>query len=529
METIIKIVSWVCVIIVAVHGAVSAFFGKSKKLAWLKLKISRIIFFVITVLAACFTIISSYYGDKASAVREKKLDDKLKKAEEALNVANEKVDAANEKLDESVKANEKLKGLVSDQSKSISSLVFNMETSLEGKVRFVDNFETISLLSKFDSRKFEYHCQICEEGVAVFWFGRDDEKLKGFYFFSNSEINVVLASKPFSENFISDEGVVEIDRDKELFVAYTRGLHRKLPQKSSSAVAQIKIERTIDVELKKILYYVYRAIPGTAEIKTYQYSNRHLLSGDRRVSFSYYVDPLAKSPIMRSVTVDLSYDFILSLCGITWEEFGERIVEKLRSMNIEAKVTPGIIEYMNSQGVKRIAGANQDRENSDLIIHANIKPDSNGSGGSIVGYSNTEIREGVNCIEVSFKSIDVFTTLAKILKFSPAQALVGDTISFYLDGGLQSYEVVSWDENEEQYVIESKGKKEPRKTTFDSIPNVERYWITHTNKNPISITDAGVVGGKNVKVLKASSVSQYDGTVIPRRISVKMVGAPGVK
>lgn len=71
METIIKIVSWVCVIIVAVHGAVSAFFGKSKNLAWLKLKISRIIFFVITVLAACFTIISSYYGDKASAVREK--------------------------------------------------------------------------------------------------------------------------------------------------------------------------------------------------------------------------------------------------------------------------------------------------------------------------------------------------------------------------------------------------------------------------------------------------------------------------
>ena len=227
MEAIAKYISWILVVIVAIHGAVTTYLPDNKELAWLNAKNWRIVFCHSSILAAVLTILASYLGDVSSGARQRDLDNKLNQAGAALEDANRKSDEANKKLDESLKVNKGLLDLVSEQSKSMSSLVFNMETSLEGKVRFVDNFETISLLSKFDSRKFEYHCQICEEGVAVFWFGRDDEKLKGFYFFSNSEINVVLASKPFSENFISDEGVVESDRDKELFVAYTRGLHRK--------------------------------------------------------------------------------------------------------------------------------------------------------------------------------------------------------------------------------------------------------------------------------------------------------------
>ena len=495
METIIKIVSWVCVIIVAVHGAVSAFFGKSKNLAWLKLKISRIIFFVITVLAACFTIISSYYGDKASAVREKKLDDKLKKAEEALNVANEKVDAANEKLDESVKANEKLKGLVSDQSKSISSLVFNMETSLEGKLRFIRNFEILSSLSKFDRKLNKYHCQICDEGVLVYWFNAENDELKGFYLYTNSQINSVLTKKPLSEEFIKSEGKVYLESDTELFAAYKGVLMRKTPQKSVSTVIHLNAKEEVDRLIKNILVYGYRAIPDTVSIQSWQSSETLEYTGGRRVSFLYEVNPMRSKTKTCNVVLDLKTSFTDSLFGITMEEFVERVISHLRYLKIDPKVTPNMVAFLNAQKIRELGGVyspfkSQNLSSSDVRVRRN-----EADGEHIVGYSSQEIKKGRNRVKVIFDGLKIFPMLGDVIGFNNKTNLVGDTISFYLDGELQKYDVIGW--NGHDWKLVKKGKYESVTTSFFDLPAMKEFWIEHKTDKSLSLVSVGEVASAN--------------------------------
>lgn len=524
VETFIKYASWVLVIVVAVHGSLSAFFGDSPKFVWLKLVISRCVFCCASIIAALLTILSSCLEDKASAASEKKLNNKLNNSEEALKKANWKIDDANKKLDESLKANEKLWGLVVDQSKSIGSLVYNMETSLQGKRRFIENFETLSLLSKFDNRLLEYHCQICDDGVAVFWFERSSAELKGFYFFSNAEINSVLSANPLDDNFISDDGEVVVDRNKELFTVYSKWLLKKVPDKSQSAVVQIKISGMIDVMIKEILYYAYRAIPGTADVKSYEYKDRPLLSGDKRVSFSYYVNPLADSPVIRSVSVDLNKDFLDGLFGLARKDFSERIVEKFRQLRLEAKVTPEIVRHLSSHAVKTISGAGKERS---MPVHADIRPEVNSNAGNVVGYVNDVIKKGVNRLEISFKAIEVYPTLDKILNFNPANALIGDVISFYLDGKFQNYRVDSWDEDKGAYVLTCNEKYGPKTTSLSSVPYIKNIWITHNNAQPISVCRSGVVAGKYLKHVKSWEVSQYEGTEAPGGITVRLVEMPG--
>lgn len=522
MEAIAKYISWILVVIVAIHGAVTTYLPDNKKLAWLNAKKWRIVFCHSSIFAAVFTILASYLGDMSSETRQRDLDDKLSQAGAALEDANRKADEANKKLDESLKVNKGLLDLVSEQSKSMSSLVFNMETSLEGKARFARNFEALSLLAKFDDKQYEYCSQVCNDGVAVFWFERKTEELRGFYFFSNAKINEVLSYMPLDESFISADGTIAVGKEKELFTIFSKCFQETIPQKSRSAVAQLKVSNTIDVMLKEILYYVYRAIPGSASVRSYKYEDRDLLSEDRLVSFSYYVDPLAQKPIVRSVRIDLTKHFIGSLYGISRKEFNERVIEKFRAFNLEAKVTPVILSYLSNREVRKKSG---EEKIPISMARASIRPDSQSV--SIVGYELAEIKKGVNKVDISFCSIGIFPTLNKIIKFSPTEALVGDTITFFLDGKRCEYKIESWDEKVDDFVIVSTSDKSLSRTSLASIPYVKSIWISHKKDVVVNVTNSGMTAGKNLKHVKSLEVSQIEGTVVPARINVKMVDSPG--
>ena len=525
MEAFAKYISWILVVIVAIHGAVTTYLPDNKKLAWLNAKKWRIVFCHSSILAAVFTILASYLGDMSSESRQRDLDNKLHNTQEALNEANRKVDDANKKLDESLKTNKGLLGLVSEQSKSISSLVFNMETSLEGKYRFAQNFETLSILSKFDDEQMEYFSQICSDGVAVFWFVKNTEKLKGFYFFSNAEINSILSSKPLDEDFLSNNGKVIIGEDKELFAAYSNCLLQKMPNRSNSAVVQLKASGVIDVKIKELLYYAYRAIPGSAQVRAYQYQDKPLLSGDRRVEFSYYVNPINSNSVTRCVSLDLSKDFVEGLYGLTRKEFNERVIQKFRDLNLEAKVTPKTIRYCSYKEVERVSGSLSRRM---YPIQSSIRPDVSRYMDVVVGYNNTEIKKGINRVSISFRPSDVFPTLA-VLNFHPEKALVGDVISLYLDGRKHSYMVNSWDEDKKEYSLISDDVKRVEKTCLSQIPLVGNIEIVHKSDDLLNVSVSGLVGGEYIKDVKSWDVYQYDKTELPKGISVEFIGEKGMQ
>lgn len=116
----------------------------------------------------------------------------------------------------------------------------------------------------------------------------------------------------------------------------------------------------------------------------------------------------------------------------------------------------------------------------------------------VVGYKQLELKIGWNEIKVNFDvagPFPVFTTLDKVIKFFPAEAIVGDEIVYDLDGYHQKYSITSYDKASDKYTLvktQTKGDY-PDKISFDWIPIPKIFWVNHKTTNIVHLSQAGLV------------------------------------
>lgn len=112
--------------------------------------------------------------------------------------------------------------------------------------------------------------------------------------------------------------------------------------------------------------------------------------------------------------------------------------------------------------------------------------------GCIVGYENKSIKQGFNRVEINFDDVNhLFSTIDDVLRFTPADGIVGDELSFSLDGKVQTYRVDSFDGN--NYVLHAKGREFPRIVTLDAFPLLPVIWVRHNNTNEVTVTKSGAI------------------------------------
>lgn len=494
---------------------------------WLKKKPYKKGVFYLLLLAAAIQAVEVYDNHREADREKRDLNGRisdLKKRNEELKqdvaVANKRLedtkkqlDNANRKLDDNHKLINEQQELITVQQKSVDSLVFNMLTSLEGKLRFKEIFETLSLFPKFDNDCYEYHCRLLDNGVGVYWFKRDTDELKGFCFFSNSDINAVLSHVPFGEDFINAEGEVRVEKESELAAVYQQVFNKKTPQNSKSAPVYAKAMLEIDALIKEMFVYCYCA--ESVHFTPYWIEPGHRLCRGKRGSFSYIVDPLAEKKERRSGDFDLTDTFIDGLLGLRRREFSERLLSKLKELKIEPKVTPHVIRFLNMQWMSKNSQQGLLRMNNAGLRNIEVNKDPT----TIIGYNNTIITQGLNNVDVLFTELlKPFPTMYGVLKFVPPENLVGDVIEFDLDGRHQFYEVVRWDGSTSNYVLRTTVNGFVSETTLSSIPLLNKFSIIHKTSKRLSITDSGKIGSTLIRHGKDFIPKVFESTENPRKI-----------
>lgn len=445
--------------------------------------------------------------------RNDELKYEVVEANKRLEDTKKQLENANRKLDDNHKLINEQQKLITAQQKSVDSLVFNMPTSLEGKLRFKEIFETLSLFSKFDNDCYEYHCRLLDNGVGVYWFERDTDELKGFCFFSNSDVNAVLSHVPFGEDFINADGEVRVEKESELAAAYLQVFNKKTPQNSKSAPVYAKAMLEIDALIKEMFVYCYRA--ESVHFTTCWIEPEHRLCRGKRGSFSYIVDPLAEKKERRSGDFDLSDTFIDALLGLSRREFSERLLAKLKELKIEPKVTPHVIRFLNMQWMSKNSQQGLLTMNNAGLRNIEVNKDPT----TIIGYNNTVITQGLNNVDVLFTELlKPFPTMCGVLKFVPPENLVGDVIEFDLDGRRQFYEVVRWDGSTSNYVLRTTVNGFVSETTLSSIPLLNKFSIIHKTTKQLSIIGSGKIGSTLIRHGKDFIPNVFERTENPGKI-----------
>jgi len=229
------------------------------------------------------------------------------------------------------------------QTRSIGSLVYNMETSPEGKQRFVRCVEALSFLDAEN----EYRALVCDDGVAVFRFLAHTGEIAGFYFYANSEINEVLSGIPVGKDLAVKNGQILIANDSELAMLMERALERRMPPYAEDEMSR-RIALDFARESMRVFFrYVYRAEKYSCDVtKPFGW----------RVAFHYSVSPMRSDSCDRTVELWMSEADVTSLCGLTQKEYSEKLLAYCRRMNILPKIHAKDIEYLE-YGRKRNADA----------------------------------------------------------------------------------------------------------------------------------------------------------------------------
>ena len=113
------------------------------------------------------------------------------------------------------------------------------------------------------------------------------------------------------------------------------------------------------------------------------------------------------------------------------------------------------------------------------------------SESQVVGYHTSVISQGISRLNIIVDSFDVFPTLGDVVKFEPPEAIVGDTISFHLDGMRQSYRIKSYDGT--NAVLRTDKDPFPKRITLNGIPLLDSYDIQHNSQTAVSVTAVGGV------------------------------------
>ena len=110
---------------------------------------------------------------------------------------------------------------------------------------------------------------------------------------------------------------------------------------------------------------------------------------------------------------------------------------------------------------------------------------------NVVGVHWSCISQGVSRITIITDSLDAFPTLGDVVTFQPADAVVGDEISFLLDGMQQTYRFASYDGT--NAVLTTNRDPLPKRITMNGIPLLDTYKFNHRNNQVVTIQSSGGV------------------------------------
>ena len=109
----------------------------------------------------------------------------------------------------------------------------------------------------------------------------------------------------------------------------------------------------------------------------------------------------------------------------------------------------------------------------------------------VVGYFNSTVSQGVSRITVKISGLDCFPTLGDVLSFEPPEEVIGDTISFDLDGRLQEYVIREC--NRTNAVLVSTRHLQPERVNLYGIPHLDSFLIRHISTKPATVKLNGAV------------------------------------
>lgn len=255
--------------------------------------------------------------------------------EEQLNSVNDKLSVSTGQV---ARAEADLKmaneSLVS-QSRAIGSLIYNMDTSFEGKERFARCFDALSV---FDEQ-CEYAVLPCDDGAAVFWFEENTEDLIGFYFYTNSEINDVLSGIPIGFAPKIENGRLLLQKGSEIALALERALDRKTPKYVREGVGRDLVLQFIDAQIGNFLRYVYRAEEYRMSLGQIE---KHGETSVRHpawcVTYRYRVSPSRADSILRCVEIWFDEKDFESLGDVSMREFSARLIAFCVARGYEPKI-----------------------------------------------------------------------------------------------------------------------------------------------------------------------------------------------
>ena len=306
---------------------------------------------VLLIISVTATIALSIFGDVSNHKAQKKLDGQIASQNAQMSEQSQKLDTQKAMLADQKRQLDNQNRLLHEQAKSIGSVLYNTDTSLAGKERFLRGIDVLARIASVDADNTGFTGLICKDGVAVYWFDVDTETITGFHFFANAEVNRVLGGAPIGDGFIGADGVVSLDANAELAVAFRDCLFRRIPPLPENEIEAGIVRDQVLSEIKTIFKYVYRG----EDVKTDPIypskknaapsARKHL--GDYVINFKYAVDPFAEQKTYIATGVfdfTLSKEFLDSLHGLTVAELSERVIEKFRAGLLEPKISVGDIK-----------------------------------------------------------------------------------------------------------------------------------------------------------------------------------------
>ena len=299
----------------------------------------RVCILIVLAVSPCtFGLINGCLARKeheADEVKKEQLQDSVDQLNAAHCKTQEKLDAA--------------KSTIEEQQRIISSIANNTRTTLEDKRRFIMSFRDLSRYTKISPDDSIFEGLICDDGVAMYWFRKDTERMTGFHFFSNAELIRILSGLPNDTITFAGEGTLHIDSQSQLAIALNDSMLKQTPSYTSNPVEQDKALESVVEEMKVVLRYVYRARSIQLLLASSASSSPQRSNGVS-FSFKYLVDPLADEKVEGVVpfpNLTFEGEFLQGLCGIDKATLSSRVIEKGRSMGVEPKVKIRDIQSLN--------------------------------------------------------------------------------------------------------------------------------------------------------------------------------------
>ncbi len=313
---------------------VDGIFGMScfKKMSKRK---KKIIFLCVAILLCVAHLCIEFCSDCKNRRQNDEQDKKIMRLQAHIELVGDKLSMATGQVARAEASLKVANETLASQSRSISSLIYNMDTSFEGKERFARCFDALSV---FDEQ-CEYAVLPCDDGAAVFWFEENTEDLIGFYFYTNSEINDVLSGIPIGFAPKIENGRLLLQKGSEIALALERALDRKTPKYVREGVGRDLVLQFIDAQIGNFLRYVYRAEEYRMSLGQIE---KHGETSVRHpawcVTYRYRVSPSRADSISRCVEIWFEEKDFESLGDVSMREFSARLIAFCVARGYEPKI-----------------------------------------------------------------------------------------------------------------------------------------------------------------------------------------------